>query len=581
MTDEQRNAVQRLVQISLRRRASQSIDAPLVDESLIREITSQLDLPDSLELRYLLQSAGNPIRVELQDAARRQAVQNFWLAHSHSKWVILPLLAILLTTGSLLRLDRIGSQSQWLDEYWAVYLATGRGNLIFDLPYGQLINSPPPVGFIGAPPLWHIWPGITSVTHPPLYYLTLRAWIDLFGDGDVATRTMSMVFGLAAIVLMFDVVRRSSSSTAQGLAAAAMLTFAPAQIDFSQTTRPYTMVVFLGLVVCDLSILIQMKGPSKLRMAGIFLAFTAFALTHYFTAGAFVAIALFSFLGLRGKTRRAVLLAMFLAFALVLIAWGPMFWRARGLVAFDGFVRGKGIDIFGSFINLPRRLLLHLSLETGFLAMLAFAAVIYLSPPLRIRRSPQLLLWWLWAVCVPGFLLLWDEVRHTHFITVTRYVLLDSPAIFAIFATPFPTRIGKFVPAAFVLAAAVSAFARWQAGPQPLPDIRAASHWIQSDVPRGDPVVLFFPGFEAEPSFDYFAIAHYAGEWQRPVVLLQKPADARLQTALARFSHVWIFSDGEANPNILPGWDFTLAQHGAGFVLTEATPTLPIPLKSR
>jgi uncharacterized membrane protein len=581
MTDEQRNAVQRLVQISLRRRASQSVDAALADESLIRQVTSQLAIPDNLELRNLIQSAANPIRVELQDAGRRQAVQNFWLARSHTKLVILPLLAIVLTIAAVLRLDRIGSQSQWLDEYWAVYLATGRGNLIFDMPFGQLIDSPPPVGFIGAPALWHIWPGITSVTHPPLYYLTLRAWIDLFGDGDVATRMMSTVFSLAAIVLMFDAVRRSSSSTAQGLAAAAMMTFAPAQIDFSQTTRPYTMVTFLGLLVCDLLINIKMKGPSRLRTAGLFLAFVALALTHYFTAGAFLAIALFSLLGLQGKTRRAVLVAMILAFAFVLAAWGPMFWRARQLLALDSFVRGNGIDIFGSFINLPRRLLLHLSLETGFLTMLAFAAVIYLSPPLRIRRNPQLLLWWLWAICVPGFLLLWDVVRHTHFITVVRYVLLDSPAIFAIFATPFPTRIGKLVPAAFVLAAAVSAFARWQAGPYPLADIRAASHWIQSDVPRGDPVVICSGEFDADPPFTYFAIAHYIGQWQHPVVLLQKAADARLQTTLARYPHVWIWTRGPLDPKILPNWNFTLARHGGGFALTEATPTLPNPLKSR
>ena len=109
MTDEQRNAVQRLVQISLRRRASQFVDLILADESLIREVSSQFNLPDNLELRNLVQSAGNSVRVELQDAARRQSLQNFWLARSHTKIVILPLLAILLTIGAVLRLDRIGS----------------------------------------------------------------------------------------------------------------------------------------------------------------------------------------------------------------------------------------------------------------------------------------------------------------------------------------------------------------------------------------------------------------------------------------------------------------------------------------
>jgi uncharacterized membrane protein len=420
------------------------------------------------------------------------------------------------------------------------------------------------------------------VTQPPLYYLTLRAWIDFFGAGDFATRAMSAIFSLAAIVVMFDVVRRSASSTTQGLAAAAMMALAPAQIDFSQTTRPYAMILFLGLLVCDLLIIAQMKGPSKLPVVGLFLAFVAFALTHYFTIGAFVAIALFSLIRLRGKTRRDLFLALLLALVTVLVAWGPMFWRARGLVALDGFVRGSGsgIGIFESFFNLPRRLLLHLSLETGFLTMVAFAIVIYVSPILRLRRNPQLLLWWLWAICVPGFLLVWDMLRHTHFISVTRYVLLASPAMYAIFATPFPTRIGKWVPAAFVLAAVVSAFARWQAGPSSTPDVRAASQWIKTDVPSGDLVVLL-GGADSEPSFNYFAVAHYAGEWKHPVVLLQNPAGTSLQTALARYPHVWVWSRGDVNPNILPGWNLAAARHGGGFVLTEATPALPNPIKSR
>ena len=580
MTEAQRNSVRNLVQISLRRRASQTVDNALADESLIHEIASQLNLPDSQELRFIVQSAGNPVGIELKNAARRQAAQNFWLARSNTKMVIIPLLAILLTVGAALRLDRIVSQSQWLDEYWAVYLATGRGNLIFDLPYGQVIDPPPHCGFSGAPPLWHIWTGITGVTHPPLYYLTLRAWIDLFGDSDWATRMMSTVFSLAAIVAMFDVVRRSSSSTAQGLAAGAMMALAPAQIDFSQTTRPYTMVVFLGILACDLLIIIQMKGPSALRIAGLVLAFIAFALCHYFTIGAFIAIALFSLIRLRGKTRNAVILALALALVFVLVAWGPMFWQARGLVAQDSYIKGKGIGIFESFLNLPRRLLLDLSLETGFLSMLAFAVVIYISPLLRLRRNPQLLLWWLWVICVPGFLVIWDVLRHTHFVGVTRYVLLASPGMYAIFATPFPTRIGRLMPAAFVLAAAASAFARWQAGPPATLDIRSAAQWIATDVPRGDPVILL-GGPESEPSFNYFAVAHYSGEWNHPVVLLQNPAGMSLQSVLARYPHVWLWHRDGPTGDILPGWNLTITHHGGGFILAEAIRTLPNPLKSR
>lgn len=580
MTGQQRNAVERLVQLNLRQRAAEVVETSLTDESLVREIREKLDVPDTAELRHLIESAGIPIRAEMRDGARRQTIKNFWLSRGQTRAVIIPLLAILLGIGAGLRLDRIAKQSQWLDEYWAVYLATGRGNLIFDLPYGQIVSSPPACGFSGAPPWWHIWSGITSVVHPPLYYLTLRGWIDLFGDGDFSTRAMSLVFSLGAVVLMFDVVRRSSNSTAQGIAAAAMMSLAPAQIDFSQTTRPYTMLVFLGLLVCDLLINMETKGPSRMRTLRLAAGFAALALTHYFCIGAFLAIGIYCLVRLRGRTRRSAVLAMALAIFLVAAAWGPMFWRARHLVALDGYVRGRGVDIVESFVNLPRRLLLHSSLETGFLSMLAFAAVIYLLPPLRLRRHPHLLLWWLWAVCVPGFLLLWDEVRHTHFIGITRYALLASPAIYAIFATPFPTNLGKFVPAAFVFAAAASAFARWQSESPSTPDIRSAAHWIASDVPPGQPIILFGDP-DSEPAFNYFAIAHYAGEWNHPVILLQSPASETLRADLARYPHVWIWCRGGSDPRILPGWNLAPARRSAEFSLTTAAPALPNPPKSR
>jgi hypothetical protein len=373
---------------------------------------------------------------------------------------------------------------------------------------------------------------------------------------------MSLVFSLLAIVVMFDVVRRSSLSAAQGFAAAAMMALAPAQIDFSQTARPYTMLVFFGLLVCDLLFVVESKGPSKIRMLWLTLALFALAMTHYFCAGAYIAIGLYSIIHQRGRTRRAVMIALVSVVACVIVLWGPMFWRARAVLGMDGHVRGPGIGIFQSFFNLPRRLLLHISLETGFLMMLAFAAVIYISPLLRLRRHPTLLLWWLWAVCVPGFLLVWDIVRGTHFVALTRYVLLASPAIYAIFATPFPTRLGRFVPAAFVFAAAISAFARWPDGPPGTPDIRTASHWIQSDTQPGDPIILY-----NDPTLDYFAIAHYIGQWQQPVVLLEAVPDENLERTLAGYHHVWIWGRMTETPDILPGWIVTPVRRAGNFSL--------------
>ncbi len=214
--------------------------------------------------------------------------------------ISLAVLAGLLGIGGFFRFDHIAKQSLWVDEYWALYLATGRGNLIFDMPLGRVIESPPAVGFAGAPPWWHIWTGLASTPHPPLYHLALRFWVDVFGDGDFPTRAMSAVFGLGCIILIFDLVRPIRGDFA-ALVAAGLMTFSAVQIDLGQQTRPYTMLVFIGLVLCKSVVLIEQKGLSRFRILLLGVSALCLALTHYFSLGAIGAVALYSLLRFPGR----------------------------------------------------------------------------------------------------------------------------------------------------------------------------------------------------------------------------------------------------------------------------------------
>ncbi len=94
----------------------------------------------------------------------------------------------------------------------------------------------------------------------------LRCWVDLFGQGDRAVRAMSWVFGIGAAAVLFDAVRRAAGAW-RGLAAAGIMIFAQAQIDFSQAARPYTMMVFLGAALCDAIIAVQYERPSAGKLA--------------------------------------------------------------------------------------------------------------------------------------------------------------------------------------------------------------------------------------------------------------------------------------------------------------------------
>jgi cellulose synthase/poly-beta-1,6-N-acetylglucosamine synthase-like glycosyltransferase/4-amino-4-deoxy-L-arabinose transferase-like glycosyltransferase len=123
---------------------------------------------------------------------------------------------VLLGVG--LRLPNL-ERSFWIDE---IYSVARRGSM----DVGGLITT-------------------TSDPHPPLYYLALKGWMTVFGQSEIAVRSLSILFGIgsiAAIYLLGDALydRRA------GLFAALLMAVSSFQIQYAQTARMYTMLVFFG-----------------------------------------------------------------------------------------------------------------------------------------------------------------------------------------------------------------------------------------------------------------------------------------------------------------------------------------------
>ena len=74
---------------------------------------------------------------------------------------------------------------------------------------------------------------------PPLYYLLLHGWMGLVGDGEVATRALSLVFAAAAVPVAW---------WAGGARAAAVVTICPVLTYYAQEARMYTLVAVLSVV---------------------------------------------------------------------------------------------------------------------------------------------------------------------------------------------------------------------------------------------------------------------------------------------------------------------------------------------
>jgi len=83
---------------------------------------------------------------------------------------------------------------------------------------------------------------------PPGYYLLLGVWIRLFGDGERATHTLSLLFAIGCIPLAFAV-GRSLFDRSTGLYCAALAAIDPYLTYYAQETRMYSLEAFLSLAV--------------------------------------------------------------------------------------------------------------------------------------------------------------------------------------------------------------------------------------------------------------------------------------------------------------------------------------------
>src|SRR5215218_7763226 len=124
--------------------------------------------------------------------------------------------------------------------------------------------------------------------NPPLYYLLLHLWMLGFGDGEAATRALSLLFALLAIPAslwagsrVFD--RRAGFVAAAGAAGAPFLTY------YAQETRMYSLVVLLSVLASASFALAFVRGEQRhVAWLGVWLGLLLY--TH--TWGLFLAAAM-------------------------------------------------------------------------------------------------------------------------------------------------------------------------------------------------------------------------------------------------------------------------------------------------
>lgn len=135
------------------------------------------------------------------------------------------LILLILTLGLVVRLISI-NQSLWLDE------AIG-ALVVKEQNYRQILTQFP-----------------KSDNHPPLYYLTLKAWTDIFGYSEISLRMPSVIFGVLTIWVTYLIGKSYSRGKKVKFAEVAALLIATSQfhIYYSQEARMYSLAAFLAAV---------------------------------------------------------------------------------------------------------------------------------------------------------------------------------------------------------------------------------------------------------------------------------------------------------------------------------------------
>ncbi|HJX37596.1 MAG TPA: glycosyltransferase family 39 protein [Anaerolineae bacterium] len=434
--------------------------------------------------------------------------------------------------------------------------------------------------------------------HPPFYYYLLHFWVRLWGNSEVALRSLSALSGTALVFTTYLLGRRLFTLRV-GLIAAFLAAISPFQIQYSQETRMYILVSLwsvlsvLFFVACmhSWTAVGDAAGRRATPSAILYVVFTTAALyTHYFAftvplvTNLAYALGMIAYPFLR-RPRRLVEWA--LAQVVILALFFPWLRLAgRQLTTWPAV--SEPISIWSLARELIRVFSLGLSVEPvanpavfgfGLLLLLgALPCVLWPSarrggwlPGLLPRHTMDPLLFTLLYLCVP--------ILAMYLLSLTRpaydpkFLLLVTPAFFLLLARGIGAEwlgrmsrrraitAGRWAVTGLLLflvvAATVPSLSDYYFDERyARDDYRGIASYITAAGQDGDAIILNAPGQIDIFSYYYHGqLPIYPLPGQRP--LDENETEAALNQILARHRHLYVLFWGtdESDPGrFLEGW---------------------------
>ena len=168
------------------------------------------------------------------------------------EWLLLGMIAI----AVILRVIHLGSREFWYDEVLSLLLSTGQKNLYQtpkDVPvaiasYQSLLSLPLENSLSDIVQTGEkLLKGLVAEPHPPLFYLGQHLWLRLFGNSEIAMRTLPTLYSIGAIGCAYSIGRYFLGHRG-GLLFAALLGLNPFYLFHSLNVRMYCSLVFWTLL---------------------------------------------------------------------------------------------------------------------------------------------------------------------------------------------------------------------------------------------------------------------------------------------------------------------------------------------
>ncbi len=179
---------------------------------------------------------------------------------------VLPALAV--AAFGIVRLPELTRSSLWYDELFSVGVAA--------LPAGESLRRI-----------------IADHTNPPLFYLLLKGWMALGGDGDRWVRLLPCVLAMLLGAALVWLVREARAGAAAGTLAVALAAASPLSVDLANEVRAYSLLALLACLSLA-GTLFDRRVRTRDSFALLTIINVALVHTHYFgwlTVGAELVVA--------------------------------------------------------------------------------------------------------------------------------------------------------------------------------------------------------------------------------------------------------------------------------------------------